>query len=306
MSRLENKRFPRPFCVQLEQPLELPEDIEARDKAASSNVTRLRAFSTGIRSRNWASQHVYELMDGTEEEIAGTDLNYRPLEDDVNKNYPPDRMLRARSADDAMRIRNRIDSERRDQRVIDANGWGMAGQLFGDVFRPENLVGGMAKSIPAAIAVEMTAEAINQRLLHTQQELLTKEESYLNVGMAGVATGILGGAAPLYGKAKSRYYEWDTKRKFKPIGGGGDDAPQVDIPIEDPTKADLKTAGSKVRGPDVNLEGKVIKERKIKAQPTLEENEMAGDGILGWLAHKLSIGPDARLLQNKSIAAVEA
>jgi len=288
------------------QPLALPEDIREEKEKQNEGVTRLQAFSTGIRNRNWASQHVYEMMDGTEEENAGTDINYRPLEDEINEEYPPSRMIRARSEGDAVRIRNQIDSERRDLEVIEANGWGMAGQLFGDVFRPENLIGGMAKSVPGVIAAEMTAEAFNQRLLHTQQELLTKEESYLNIGMAGVVSGVLAGAMPLYGKARSTYYDWDTKRRFKPIGGGGDDAPQPDIPIEDPVKADLKTAGSKVRGVDVDLAGKVIKERKIKAQPTLEQNEMAGEGVLGWLAHKLSIGPGARLMQNKSVTAVEA
>ena len=138
------------------QPLELPEVVQARKDEAAGNVSKMDAFATGIRRQNWASQAVYDFASGEEDpDNFGTDLDYDPFMDEANLNYLPERMAEAGTKEEAAHIRSSIDSEYRDLAVIESSGWGTAGEVFGGVFRPEVLAGGLAKTLPTAIAAEM-------------------------------------------------------------------------------------------------------------------------------------------------------
>ncbi len=230
----------------------------------------LTSFNKGILRQNWAAAAVNDMVNGGEDVNHGNDLSYSWEADEENNGYQPSVISQATSSDHALEIRSRLDQEQRDLEIINSSGWGMAGELFGGVFRPETLVAPFAGGgrVLGMVAAEMTAEGMNESILHKQQLTRTQQESYLNIGLVGAGTAILGGAASMLSSKELNDYARDAGRSRQPVEDGSEINRQ-------PKSASAQEAGG-----------------------TFDDEGITG----GVLAEKLSIGLMARSLQSPSKA----
>lgn len=182
--------------------------LSARDAVVQSaqdewnaRIGNLQAFTAGIKRENylsaWANDKINKAIAGVDEPQYSFDPEYRFEDDELNKGYDPAIMVSARSAEEAQAFRDQIDYETEQLKIINANGWGMAGQMFGGVFQPHVAAAlpVAGKSVLGAMVLEAGLEAGSEMILHNMQKTRTMEESFWNVGLTAVGVGILGGAA---------------------------------------------------------------------------------------------------------------
>lgn len=177
---------------------------EARDTFDAS-ITGLESFARGIKRENyvslWANDKINKAAAGVDQPEYQLDPDYRFQDDEANFGYDPSIMIEAGSAEEAAAFRAQIDQEMMDLRIINANAWGTAGQIFGGIANPHvSLSAAVAPySLTGVIALEGTLEAGSEVLLHNMQKTRTLQESFLNVTLTAAGVGILGGAAKAVG-----------------------------------------------------------------------------------------------------------
>ena len=190
--------------------------LSARDEAFSqvqrefeAKISGLEAFSAGIKRENyvaaWANDKINKAIAGIDTPQYTDDPNYRFEDDEANFGYDPAVMVNAKSAAEAAAFRDQIDYEMQQLKIISANAWGTAGQIFGGVFNPHVAVAlpVAGKSVIAAMILEAGLEAGSELVLHDMQKTRTMEESFWNVGLTAAGVGILGGAAKGIGAMRS-------------------------------------------------------------------------------------------------------
>jgi len=158
--------------------------------------------------------------------------------------------LESESPEETAFIKQRVDSERRDQKTIsDAGGWGFASAMAAGVVDPATLA---SMAIPVAkgvtlpgtiskmIGTQAVVDTASELAFHGLQDTRTIEQSFINVGAGAIATGVLGAIA-----AKVPKKDFDSLEK----------AIHKEIVEPDELLADVgaKSMGAAQRGADTTL-----------------------------------------------------
>ncbi len=117
---------------------------------------------------------------------------YNPFDDPQTKGYDPNVFAYSKSEQQTKNVIDRIEANRNLVRRAQG-GTGFAGEIAGVftnpfILGPAVITSGMRVS--AIIAGEVGGELVNEVILHSQQPERTKLETALNIGAAGVLTGI--------------------------------------------------------------------------------------------------------------------
>lgn len=240
----------------------------------------LGVFSAGITLQNPYSVGVRNLVNGGNSQITfEDDPEYDFTEDDANLGYDPRQMVFADSAEEASYIRGQLDNEFAVLERVNSHWLGTAGQIFGGVMRPDVLLGGyltMGRGAMAVAATETLLEAGNEVALHQQQRLRTQQESFINIGLVGAATIIIGKGMEHYLKPKT------------PMAQVAD-VPEIDVLGDIPNVAPKQPSGG-----------------SVGASAVIDPVQILEDApLVGVAADYISIGPASRLTQTNSSTAAQ-
>lgn len=136
------------------------------------------------------------------DDMLNADPNYDPLSEENLAGYEQfaDRFIGAGRPEESARIKNRIDGELADQRVIaQAGGWGLASSIAAGLTDPVTLASMMIPAggstrlarIASNVAQGVALDSASEFALHGEQELRTPGQSVLNVGAGALLTGAL-------------------------------------------------------------------------------------------------------------------
>lgn len=127
------------------------------------------------------------------------DPNYDPYQGDDLAGYPALEFTGSRSAEQTADIKQRIDRQRDDRRLLADNpGTEIASSVVGALGNPILAAGGFTaapRSVIGLMTLEAGAETVSEFALHSQQPERTLTQSAINVGSAGLVAGAFGGIA---------------------------------------------------------------------------------------------------------------
>jgi len=179
-----------------------------------SNANGLALAAAALRQNNVLSNAPQLISDAAASFDDIYDPAFNPLDDKQLAGYEmfAERFINSRSESESQRIKNRIDTELEDRRVISEAGWaGVASSIAAGLADPITIAsmavpvlgsGTRGVRIAKGIAAAMAFDTAQELALHAEQSLRTLQESAINVGAGALLTGALGGLATRMSKAE--------------------------------------------------------------------------------------------------------
>jgi hypothetical protein len=174
---------------------------------APSNASTLDVAAAALRQNNVASNAPQLISDAVASFDDVYDPHFDPLSDEQLAGYEPfaARFIASNSEAESQRIKNRINTELADRKVIqEAGGAGLAASVSAGLLDPITLAsmavpllgtGTRAMRILKGVGASMALDSGQELVLHAEQSLRTLGDSAINIGAGALLTGSLGGIA---------------------------------------------------------------------------------------------------------------